>query len=332
MGEGSKAVPAAGKGRARKVIFADFATSKFGGVIQSLADVDIATESVTEVTRLIERIAEEHFDICVVNLLLGGIGPFELIQNIRKSSAYRDVKIIVVTRQVHKLNIQNTIRAGANDFIAEPFETLNLYHRILYHLGPVKVIEPLTNDKSAPNVDTLPLIKLMLEAAELLSRTERDKMHAAFLKILQDIAGYIGSNRTSLVIVDEPANAGVVLATSDDPKFHNFAISLDKYPEILHVVHTGSLIFVEDVSQNALTERIKNDVRSISIGSLMVFPVCFQSEIVGVLNIRRPEATEIPPMDTMRILQATANIMAAYSNIAALLRRIYKGYTAKAAS
>ena len=105
-----------------------------------------------------------------------------------------------------------------------------------------------------------------------------------------------------------PLIAGVVLATSDDPNFHNFPITLDQYPEILHVIHAGNLIFVEDVSQNALTERIKKSVKSISIGSLMVFPVFYQGEIVGVLNVRRPQATEVPEMHIMRIMQAIANI------------------------
>ena len=77
---------------------------------------------VANVDGLITKVSEEQIDICVINLLLGGIGPFELIENVRKNSANREIKIIVVTRQVHKLNIQNTIRAGADDFIAEPFE------------------------------------------------------------------------------------------------------------------------------------------------------------------------------------------------------------------
>lgn len=316
----------------RKVVFADFATVKFGGVIEALTKIGVLCETVTDVPKLMQRMTEERFDICIVNLLLAGIGPFELIENVRKNSANKEVKIIVVTRQVHKLNIQNTIRAGANDFIAEPFEYLTLYHRIAYHLGPVREIALSGLEQQALGPESQEYIKLLMDSTEILSKTPRDKAHDSFLTILQNVAKLMGSNRTNLIIVDEPSNTGVVLATSDDPNFHNFPLVLDQYPEVLHVIHTGNLIFVEDVAQNSLTERIKRSVRSISIGSLMCFPVCYQGEVVGVLNVRRPEATELPPVQIMRVMQALANIMAAHANVAVLLRRVYKGYSNKPAA
>jgi CheY-like chemotaxis protein len=311
----------------KHVVFADFAGVKYGGVIESLTKLGVNCEVVSDVGHLDNLVTSTNVDLCVVNLLLGGIGPFELIQNIKKNTLNPELKIVVVTRQVHKLNIQNTIQAGANDFIAEPFETRNLYNRILYHLGPVKLIETSDSDLEVFGKEGSEYVRLLLEATDLLGKTSREKMHESIHIILSRIAECVHSNRANLIVVDEASNTGVVLATSDDPNFHNFPITLDQYPEILHVIHTGNLIFVEDVSQNALTDRIKKSVKSISIGSLMVFPVYYQGEIVGVLNVRRPQATEVPEMHIMRVMQGIANIMAAHSNVAVLLRKIYKGYT-----
>ncbi len=309
-----------------RVLFADLALVKYKSVISELTKADVDSDCVTDVTQLLQKISEVKYDICAINLLLGGIGPFELIENIRKSSKNPQLKIVVVTRQVHKLNIQNTIRAGADDFIAEPFESLNFYNRVLYHLRPVQVIKANQFEQSIPGVESHKYVQMLLEATEILSRTDREHIHDTFLKILQDIALQMESNRTSLIIVDESANNGVVLATSDDPKFSNFPISLDNYPEIVHVMHTGNLIFVEDVSQNSLTDRIKSKVKSIAIGSMIIFPVRYHADIVGALVIRRPVATELPTQDVMRVLQATANLMAAHANVAVLLRKIYKEF------
>jgi transcriptional regulator with GAF, ATPase, and Fis domain len=249
---------------------------------------------------------------------------------VRKNSKNPEIKIIVVSRQVHKLNIQNTIRAGANDFLADPFDNENLYHRILYHLTPKHELEPSGWESSVADSKNWEYIKLMLESTESLSRTERDHEHETFLKTLQEIARLTGSNRTSLIIVDAEAESGLVLATSDDPAFQNFPLALAKYPEIIHVVHSGHFVLVDDVAQSSLTHQINANVKSIKIGSIMVFPIRYQNEVMGVLVVRRRTANDLPSMDIIRILQSVATTMAAHANLRVRLRKIYKDFSQKA--
>jgi CheY-like chemotaxis protein len=310
----------------KKVIFCDFAVVKFNSVINWLRNENVVAEAVTDVPKLLAALSEQHFDVAVVNLVLGGVGPVELISNVRSASSHRDIRIIVTSRQNHKANINNCIRAGASDFVAEPFEPENLHNRILYHLTPKKVIEPKGYEKSLAGPETWPFINLLLESMELLCSTERSKEYATFYKILSDVAKLLGSNRTSLIVVDAETDSGVVLASSDDPKFVDFPISLHKYPEILHVMHTGYFVLIEDVTQNQMTQKINESVRTIAIGSLMVFPIRFAGDVIAVLTCRRAKAKELPLMDTLRVLQALATTLAAHANIKALLRRIYKDY------
>lgn len=314
-----------------RVIFVDFAVVKFDTVGKWLKKDGISVDTSTDPPRFLATIAEQPYDVAVINLLVGGMGPFELIKNVRGTSKNPDIKIIVISRQVHKVNIQNTIKAGANDFVADPFENENLFHRILYHLAPKQIIDPYGYEATAATDEVWPFVNLHLEATESLSRTIRGDEHKAFLAILRDTAELLQSNRSSLIIVEEESNTGLVLATSDDPNFYDFPIALHKYPEILHVMHTGNFVLIEDVSQNALTQRINEAVKSILIGSLMVFPVRFQGEVTGVLTARRPKATGIPSMQVLRVLQALANTMASHSNVKSLLRRIYKEFSEKAA-
>lgn len=317
--------PHAGK----KVMFADFAVVKYSSLIQWLRQDEMVTDAVTDPSRFQSRISDEWYDACIVNLLLGGIGPFELIRNVRANSKNPDIKIIVISKQVQRLNIQNTMRAGANDFVADPVDPENLYNRILYHLSPKKVIDPGALDKSSASKESWPFLDALLRATESLSRAELGKEHSSFQSVLTDIATLVQSNRTSLMIVDEESSTGVVLATSDDASFHDFPISLHKYPEVLHVIHSGVFVLIEDVSKSALTQSISNTVQSISIGSIMVFPVRYGADVIGTLTIRRPKAHELPAMDTLRILQALANTMASQAYFRARLRRIYKDYAGK---
>jgi len=310
----------------KKVIFADFAIMKFAPLMEQLRKEGFGVDGVTDEKKFVQVIAEEAVDVCVINLLLGGTGPFEMIRRVRSQSRNRDCKVIVISRQVQKLNIQNTLKAGANDFVADPVDNENLHARILYHLTPKRVIENLTGNLASVSADTWPVLSTMLNATERLSRTPPPRISEAFYGILCDVAKLLDSNRTSMMIVDEENNAGVVLASSDDPKFCDFPVVLNKYPEVLDVIHSGNFVLIDDVSKSQLTQQINENVRSISIGSIMVFPVRFAGEVVGVLTVRRPKASDLPSLDNLRVLQALANTLAAHANMKASLRRIYRDF------
>lgn len=310
----------------KKVMFADFAVVKYTALMEQLRQENMVVDAVTDEKKFLARIAEEAFDVCILNLLLGGIGPFELIRNVRSSSRNPDIKIIVVSKQVQKLNIQNTLKAGANDFMADPVDNENLHGRIVYHLMPKKVIENLGADSTNIGKEAWPFLSVMLESTETLSKTPAQNISGAFYEILCHVARLLASNRTSMMIVDEESNTGVVLASSDDPKFIDFPVVLDKYPEVLDVMHSGNFVLIDDVSKNQLTQAINETVKSISIGSIMVFPVRYAGEVVGVLTVRRAKASDLPSLDILRVLQSLANTLAAHANIKASLRRIYRDY------
>jgi DNA-binding response OmpR family regulator len=320
---------AASPGTKYKIIFADFAVAKYASIIDSLQKRGFQVEGVTDPATFLKRLSEESFDLCVVNLLLGGIGPYELLRNLKATSKNNETRVIVISKQVQRMNIQNTMKAGANDFVADPVDNENLLNRILYHLSPKKVIELSEYRPSQVNPAAMPFMSLLVESTEILCVTEQAKETESFFNILGKIAQLTDSNRTSLMILDVETDSGVVLASSDDPSFFNFAVTLNKYPEILHVLHSGKFVLIDDVSQNALTQKIGEQVKSISIGSLMVFPIRYGGEVVGVLNIRRAKAVELPSMDILRVLQAIANTLAAHSNTKMKLRRLYRDFNPK---
>jgi len=311
----------------KKIILGEMSASKFTVLSDWLKKDNVLVDFANDAEALIEKISEGPYQLCMVNWLLGGIGPFELIRKIRSSSINPEIKVMVVSRQVQKVNIQNAISAGAHDFVAEPFENEIVLKRILYHLSPQSTMDSSEyEDRKLSHDDDLVLANLCLEVCEKLSRTERGTEPHSLHEAVHKISQVMGSNRTSLVVADVGNSTGVVLASSDDPSFHNFPISLDKYPEIQHVVFSGKVVLIPDVTTNTLTHEINKKVKSIPIGSLLVFPIRYQNEVIGVLTIRRPKASEMPSYDKLRLLQAIANLMAAQSNIQLLLRKIYRDH------
>lgn len=310
---------------ANRVVIGDMSSSRFNVLSDWLKKESVVVDFASDADSLIEKISNGGYQLCLLNWLLGGIGPFQLIRQIKSESANPDIKVMVLTRQVQKVNIQNAIKAGASDVIAEPFQNEALLSRILYHLAPQKALDSKDYESKALDpVQDLSLVNLCFDICEKLSRTERGQEPVALHDAVSKVALLMGSNRTSLVIADAGESTGEVLASSDDPSFHNFPISLDKYPEIQHVVSSGKLVLIPDVKAHLLTTEINERVKSIPIGSLMVVPVRYQNEVIGVLTIRRPQASEMPPFDKLRVLQVIANQMAAQSYVQILLRRIYR--------
>ncbi len=309
------------------MIFADLALTRFQAIMESLNNGGILAEGVVAPHLLLEKVKEKNYEVCVVSLLLGTSGSFDLISQLRSVSKNKNLRIIVFSRQIQRSNIENSIKAGANDFIAEPFEVEGLFQRILYHLGSVTMIDSEGyEDKEVSSNTSTAYLNLLLECSEILSHSPKGHGHAAFMQILMKVATLLDSNRASLMLIEKESNTGIVLASSDDPAFRDFPISLIKYPEILHVLHTGNFVLVEDVSKNILTANIQKQVKSIQIGSLMVFPVRYHNEVIGVLTIKRRQQKKPPGLDEIRIIQAIANTTAAHSNIRAILRRAYREF------
>lgn len=318
------------KQQKRKVLIGDYAAAKYRSVTDWLTNEGVIVDALTDPTQFLHKVKEEQYDLVIINLILGNIGPFELLREIKTKSKNPNVKVMVVSKQVHKENIENTIQAGADDFVVDPFDGVTLGHRVLYHMRPKQeVATPSVEEKPIKRADW-DVVKLLIDGIETLSHLKREQGHETFHTVLSEIAKFLDSNRTSLIIVDKETSVGVVLASSDDPKFHDFPISLQSYPEILHVMNTGNTVLVENVESNLMTHKIREKVKSIEIGSMMVFPIRFENEICGVLTIRRPKAKELPALETLRVLNALANTMAAHSNMKVLLRKIYKDYSQKA--
>ena len=85
----------------KKVVFADFAGVKYNGVIESLQKLGVTCESVSDVSplrhahyRYLNRFVRREFTP------RGNRGLSSWIQNIKKNTLNRELKIVVVTRQV----------------------------------------------------------------------------------------------------------------------------------------------------------------------------------------------------------------------------------------
>lgn len=78
----------------------------------------------TEGKRLLES---ESFDLLLLDLMLPGVSGEELISTIREQSS---VPIIVITAKAEVNVLANVLKIGANDYIAKPFNAIEVLARV----------------------------------------------------------------------------------------------------------------------------------------------------------------------------------------------------------
>lgn len=69
-------------------------------------------------------------DVVVLDLMLPYIDGFELLAQIRESSGWRRVPVVVISGKVAEQDIVRAIELGADDYVTKPYKPLELSARI----------------------------------------------------------------------------------------------------------------------------------------------------------------------------------------------------------
>jgi DNA-binding response OmpR family regulator len=82
----------------------------------------------------LELIAENHFDLLLVDIMLPYVGGLEITQKVKSNPQTKDIPIIVVSANGLENVILEAFALGADDFIAKPFNLPELIIRVKKHL------------------------------------------------------------------------------------------------------------------------------------------------------------------------------------------------------
>lgn len=76
------------------------------------------------------RTKEFRPDVIVLDFLLPDINGNAVLRSIRSDPTMKDVRVIMVSGQVNRDEVENLLRAGADDFLQKPFSIEQLVRRI----------------------------------------------------------------------------------------------------------------------------------------------------------------------------------------------------------
>ena len=272
-----------------RVVIIDASRNRFAKLLLSLEEAKIAVGYIPATEEaIVERAVELKPHIVLINLFLNGKSTLPTITRLKAALQNRGSRIIVITAHNSINNIRESVKAGADDFVLEPIDAQLMLQRIRYQLQEREFYNPEELNKSTSSQsDTSGLqegFQLVYDSLRVLS--EVTDHHEALTTVLSQVAELASSNRVNLIEGDLETSQGLVAASSDDPNLKDLKIDLEKYPEVREVLLNSNIVYIKDITTNPLTKGIQEQVKSIKITSLLVFPIRHRNHTLGSLNVR----------------------------------------------
>ncbi|MBC8003360.1 MAG: response regulator, partial [Opitutaceae bacterium] len=103
-------------------------------VITALAKSNLKPIAVSDPNIALGLVAENQFDVIVLDVGMPGMSGFELCEKIRTLPSYKNVPVIFVTNLSAFDSRAKSSMSGGNDFIAKPFLFMELNVKVLTHV------------------------------------------------------------------------------------------------------------------------------------------------------------------------------------------------------
>jgi DNA-binding response OmpR family regulator len=285
--------PVAPTSGTRVIAIVDPSRPRFLELSKLLTESSFRLEFIDTKANYVQKVVELKPELVIMNLFMNNSSTLPAVRQIKEALARLNTKVIVITGHQSINNLRESIKAGADDFILEPFDSRLVLQRIRYQLQEREVYSP--DDLNAESTQVLAGFTLVYEILKTLSEVKDH--HRSVFDSLRKVADLARSPRVNVMEGDLETNRGAVLSSSDDPDLTELPVDLEKYPEVREVLLNGNIVYIKDITNNPLTKDVKAAVKSISINSILVFPIRHRNETLGSLNIRLGDQSNLDVTD-----------------------------------
>ncbi|HBE40435.1 MAG TPA: DNA-binding response regulator [Bacteroidales bacterium] len=103
--------------------------SNLGYLLQNYLTVkNFETSLLTNGVSALEAFTKEHFDLCILDIMMPGMDGLTLVRELRRMKP--EIPVIFLTAKSQKEDILEGFRSGADDYITKPFSMEELLYRI----------------------------------------------------------------------------------------------------------------------------------------------------------------------------------------------------------
>ena len=225
-------------------------------------------------SEFLEMARKEQPGLIVLDRLMPEIGGDELCRQLKRDKSTMTIPVVMVTSLGEKDDLITGLEAGADDYVAKPIYMPELLAKIRSRLRAKDIYSSFEKNDLLNVIDVYETVTSFHDSNEILDSVTRK------------VANAVGAVRCSVVRIEEKRKYGYVLASSEDEDIENLKIDLDKYPELLKAVELKKEIFIDDITKDPITKKVRKNLKGLPFGSVAIIPIAMMDEFIGTLLLR----------------------------------------------
>ena len=244
----------------------------------------------------------------LADLMLPDGNALSLIDFIKNDPALKRQATHVIVTSGHNVeaNVRQALAHGARDYVVKPFRHEDMVKRLVFHSRAYRQLNEL-HAKDYARVDEG---SLMLHLTDLVLRQALSKNSLAdiLFNLTRMVSLKMDGVRCSIIHCLDQQH-GFVVSSNDSREATGIQIDLYKYPEVIHVVNTQSLVAIENIEDSLELRHVREKVKDIAFNSMIVCPVTRHVKPFGVLSLRMPPEKETVSDNEIRFVEIVAHVV-----------------------
>jgi GAF domain-containing protein len=161
-----------------------------------------------------------------------------------------------------------------------------------------------------------------------LAALEQERKHLlAVIEILQEISGSLhfadivqsvalrlgetfGLDRCSIFLAERGGRRVRLVASYEDPGIRNYAVDLDRYPELRRAIQTGETVFIADAASDPSLSPARGALTARRVKSITAIPISWRGATIGAILLRTFRDGPAFSTADLQFCQVVANLTA----------------------
>ncbi|MBX3023206.1 MAG: response regulator [Bdellovibrionales bacterium] len=240
-------------------------------------------------------------------VLLEG-NALELIDFIKNEKSLRHsfISVLVMSGHNDAANVRQALQRGAKDYIVKPIKPEDILKRLIFHSRSYRQL----NDLQAKDYSRVDEASLMLHLTDLVLRQAlgQQSLEEILFNLTRMVSIKVDGVRCSIIHVLDQKDGRVVIS-NDDRKASGIQLDLYRYPEVVHVMNTQSLIAIENLEESAELRHVRQYAKDIAFNSMIVCPVTRYGHPFGVLSLRLPPEKQTISDNEIRFVEIVSHVV-----------------------
>jgi len=214
-----------------------------------------------------------HWGAIIITDALSG-----LIPKIREKRGLRQLPVLLVLAQSKKEPGASLLK-GADDYLAAAAPAPEWRQRVKALI-----------ERSTRNVDAFTLQEGVKALEQIMATGRGGKTDFEALQFAaKELSRMYPKSKCSIIMIEQARNQAIVIAETRSEKELNLPLDLKNYPEIRNVIKTRKPLIINDVQLHPMMREVRKILATKSVHSLLLTPVLYQDELIGIILIRSIE-------------------------------------------